>query len=171
MFLGAGALGLVSLAIIALVLLFAGVRKNSYLAFIDEHYLSIGFIVSLSAVLFSLVYSEIVGFLPCYLCWYQRIFLFPLPIIFGSAIWHKDRKIVKYVLPLLAVGFVFAVYQSFFYYFGNSADIPCDASGISCYQQLVHEFGGLVSFPSLSLMTYTTLLATALTAHFYKKED
>ena len=171
MLLGIGAIALQIFSVIALVLLFIGPKKNSYLAFIDKHYLTLGFLISLSASLFTLVYSEIVGFVPCYLCWYQRAFMFPLVFIFGVAIWHKDRKIVKYVLPLLSVGFVIAVYQSFMYYFGDIGNIPCDASGVSCYQQLINEFGGWISFPTLSLFSFISLITIVLVAHFYKKED
>src|SRR4029078_10292244 len=101
LFLGTGAILMQITSIIALFILFMGPKKNAYLAFIDKHYLNLGFIITLLSALFSLVYSEIVGFIPCYLCWYQRVFMFPLVFIFGAAIWTKDRKIVKYVLPLL----------------------------------------------------------------------
>lgn len=171
MFLGAGAISLQIASVVALFLLFIGPKKNEYLAFIDKHYLQLGFLVSLSASLFSLVYSEIIGFLPCYLCWYQRVFLFPIVFIFGSAIWHKDRKIVKYVLPILGVGFIISVYQNLQYYFGDIGTLPCDASGISCYQRLVDVFGGYISIPSLALTSYLALITIALVAHFYKKED
>ena len=171
LFLGGGAILLQVLSVAALVLLFIGPKKNVYLAFIDKYYLNLGFVIVSAASLFSLVYSEIIGFLPCYLCWYQRVFTFPLAFIFGIAIWHKDRKIVKYVLPLLIVGFVISVYQNFFYYFGNSSNIPCDASGVSCYQQLVYEFGGYISIPMLALTTFVALITLVLVAHFYEKED
>ncbi|KKR01254.1 MAG: putative disulfide formation protein [Candidatus Nomurabacteria bacterium GW2011_GWC2_39_41] len=171
MFLGTGAIILQVFSVVALFLLFIGPKKNSYLAFIDKHYLTLGFLISLGASLFSLVYSEIINFLPCYLCWYQRIFLFPLVFIFGSAIWYKDRKIVKYVLPLLSAGFLISVYQNFGYYFAETGSLPCDASGISCYQQLVSEFGGYISIPMLALTSFFGILTIVLVAHFYKKED
>ncbi len=171
MFLGAGAIILQILAVAALAVLFFRPRENKFLGFIDKHYLTLGFVLSLSAALFSLVYSEIIGFVPCYLCWYQRVFLFPLVFIFASAIWFKDRKIVKYTLPLIAVGFLISVYQNFGYYFKESSTLPCDASGVSCYQQLVSEFGGYISIPMLALSSFLALLALVLVAHFYKKED
>src|SRR3989344_1543678 len=171
MFLGTGAIILQIFAVTALFVLFFGPKKNQFLSFVDKHYLTLGFIIALSASLFSLVYSEIIGFLPCYLCWYQRVFLFPLVLIFGSAIWHKDRKIVKYTLPMLSIGFVVSVYQNFFYYFGEGSSLPCDASGVSCYQQLVSEFGGYISIPMFALTTFVALIAIVLVAHFYKKED
>lgn len=170
-FLGLGAIMLQIFSVVALFLLFIGPKKNAFLNFVDKHYLSLGFVISLFASLFSLVYSEIVGFVPCYLCWYQRVFMFPLVFIFGSAIWHKDRKIVKYILPLLGVGFVISVYQNFFYYFGNGSNLPCDASGVSCYQQLISEFSGYISIPMLALTSFLSLVTIVLVAHFYKKED
>ena len=170
-FLGLGAIILQIFSVIALFILFMRPKENKFLGFIDKHYLNLGFILSLGASLFSLVYSEIIGFLPCYLCWYQRVFLFPLVFIFAVAIWYKDRKIVKYTLPLLCVGFIISVYQNFFYYFGNSSSLPCDASGVSCYQQLVSEFGGYISIPMLALTIFFALNSVVLVAHFYKKED
>lgn len=171
-FLGSGAILLQILSVIALFLLFIGPKKNKYLDFIDTHYLKLGFLISLLAALFSMVYSEIVGFAPCYLCWYQRIFTFPMVFIFGAAIWTKERKIVKYVLPMLAVGFIVSVYQNFIYYFNpDASSLPCDASGASCYQQLVSEFGGYISIPMLALTTFFALMTAVLVAHFYKKED
>ncbi len=174
MFLGTGAIILQMLSVVALAMLFfrrSRNKENKFLGFIDKNYLVIGFIISLFSVLFSLVYSEIINYLPCYLCWFQRICLFPLVLIFGVAIWDKDRKIVKYTLPLASIGFLFAVYQSFFYYFGESSSLPCDASGVSCYQQLVREFGGYISIPMLSLTIFLALVTVVLVAHFYKKED
>ena len=175
LFLGAGAILLQILSIVALFLIFMGPKKNkyknNYLTFIDKHYLYLGFIVSLFASLFSMVYSEIINFAPCYLCWYQRVFMFPVVFIFGSAIWHKDRKIVKYTLPMLLVGFVISVYQNFGYYFADKGNLPCDASGVSCYQQLVYEFGGYISIPMLALTGFFALITIVLIAHFYKKED
>ncbi len=170
-FLGVGAIILQILSVVALFVLFLGPRKNKFLDFIDKHYLTLGFIFSLFASLTSLIYSEIIHFLPCQLCWYQRIFLFPLVFIFAIAIWYKDRKIVKYVLPLLSIGFVVSIYQNFFYYFVENSSLPCYASVVSCYQQLVSEFGGYISIPMLALTIFFALLAIVLVAHFYKKED
>ncbi len=171
-FLGTGAIALQVFSVVALFMLFFGPKKNSYLAFIDRYYLQLGFIVTLTASLFSLVYSEIIGFLPCYLCWYQRVFTIPLVFIFGMAIWTKDRKIVKYTLPMLLIGFVISIYQNFIYYFGvDASNLPCDASGVSCYKQYVSEFGGYISIPMLALTTFFALITIVLVAHFYKKQD
>ena len=168
-FLGSGAILLQIISVLALLMLILGMR-NVFLDFLKQHFLSIGFIVTFFAVLFSLFYSEIINFVPCSLCWYQRIFMFPLVFLFGVAMYFKDKNIIKYVLPLASIGFLLAVYQNFFYYFSDSSSLPCDASGVSCYQRLISEFGGYISFPMFSLTTFLAILALIWVAHFYKKE-
>ncbi len=171
MFLGAGAIILQIVAIVALFLLFFTDKKHAFLQYIEKHFLIIGFLISLFGSLFSLVYSEVINFAPCMLCWYQRIFLYPLVFIFGVAFWNKDKKIIRYVLPLLSVGFVISVYQNFRYYFGEIGNLPCDASGISCYQQLVSEYGGYISIPMLALTAFFVLIVLMLVGHFVNKEN
>ena len=132
----------------------------------------IGFLLSLSAAAFSLVYSEVLHFAPCFLCWYQRIFLFPLVFIFAVALWNKDKNVLKYALPLTIVGFAISVYHNFEYYFAESnSSLPCDASGVSCYQHLVSEFNGYISIPMLSLTAFFSILVLLLVVHFYGKKN
>lgn len=172
MLLGLGAIVLQIFCAVVLVVWFLGPKKNKFLDLIDQHYLNLGFALSLASSLFSLVYSEIIGYVPCFLCWYQRVFMYPLVFIFGIAIWAKDRKIVKYVLPLSIAGFLVAAYQTFGYYFAEAGStLPCDASGVSCYQRLVSEFGGYISVPVLSVTSFIAIITVVLVAHFYKKED
>src|SRR3972149_553161 len=128
-FLGFGAIILQILSILTLILLFFGPKKNKFLDYVDKHFLVLSFLISLFASVFPLVYSEIIGFLPCTLCWWQRVFMFPTLFLFGTALWDKDRKVVRYAASLLSIGFLISVYQNFFYYFGGSSSLPCDLSG------------------------------------------
>lgn len=168
-FLGIGAIGLQIIFGIALILLISGIKNNRFLLYLDKHFISIGFAVSLASALFSMVYSEVINYLPCYLCWYQRIFLFPLVFLFGIALWTKDRKVLKYAFPLILVGFAISVYQNLIYYFKEGAEnLPCDASGISCYKQLVSVFGGYISIPMLALTSFFALIVLSAVVHFRK---
>ncbi len=169
-FLGVSAIILQILVLIVLFLLFIRSKKSSFLKFIEKNFLIIGFLLSLFATLFSLVYSEIIGYTPCHLCWFQRIFLFPQVFLFAIALWDKDRRVIRYSLPLLSVGFIIAIYQNFIYYFASNP-FACDLSGVSCSQRLVSEFGGYISIPMLSLTSFIALLVVLLTAHFYKNKN
>ena len=168
-FLGLGVIITQIFCVIALGLLFFGPKKNVFLDFIDKHILILGFFFSFVASVFPLVYSEIINFLPCYLCWWQRIFMFPVFILFAVALWDKDRRVIRYVAPLLSLGFLVSVYHNFFYYFAENGSAPCDASGVSCYQHLVSEFGGYISIPMMALTAFFALLTLLAIAHFYGK--
>jgi len=168
-FLGLGVIFTQIFCVLALFLLFFGPKKNFYLDFINKHFLVLGFLFSFIASFFPLVYSEIIHFLPCYLCWWQRVFMFPLVLMFGVALWDKDRKVMRYALPLLCVGTLISIYHNFFYYFGEQSSLPCDASGVSCYQHIVSEFGGYISIPMMALTAFFALLTLLAIAHFYGK--
>lgn len=169
--LGLGAIILQFFSVVALFILFFGSKKNFFLDFVNKHFLPIGFLISLGASLFSLVYSEIINFPPCYLCWYARVFMFPLAFLFGTALWDKDRRVVRYASSLAVAGFLVSVYHNFMYYFSGASSLPCDVSGASCYQRLVSEFGGYISIPMLSLSSIFAILVLVAVAHFYKRES
>jgi len=171
--LGLGAILLQIFSVVAIFLLFFRSKdksRNAYLDFLDKHFLVLSFFISLFSSVFPLVYSEIIHFLPCYLCWWQRVFMFPTFFLFGTALWDKDRKVVRYAASLLSAGFLVSAYQNFFYYFGETSSLPCDASGVSCYQHLVSEFGGYISIPMMALSSFFALLTLLAVAHFYKRE-
>lgn len=170
-FLGIGAIALQVLALIALFLIFFGPKKNKFLDFIENHFLIFGFLISLSATLFSLFYSEVIGFPPCQLCWFQRIFMFPQVFLFWVALRRGDKNVIKYSLPLLIVGFIISVYQNFIYYFGGTSALSCGPSGVSCFTHLVSEFGGYISIPVLSLTSFFALLVLILVVYSYKSKQ
>ena len=78
---------------------------------IAKYALYIAFIQAWLATLGSLFYSQIIGLVPCVLCWYQRIFMYPLVILLTVAIVRKDKNIPYYVLPMTIIGALIAAYQ------------------------------------------------------------
>lgn len=77
-----------------------------------DNRLYLAWVVALVATLGSLYFSEIRGFRPCVLCWYQRIGMYPLVILLGIAAFRSDYGIRKYALSLAAVGWLMALYQN-----------------------------------------------------------
>ena len=51
----------------------------------------------------SLWFSEVAGYIPCKLCWFQRIAMYPLVLLVLVAL-ARDRRAARYFLPLPLVG-------------------------------------------------------------------
>lgn len=66
-------------------------------------------VIASAATLGALFFSEVMELPPCVLCWYQRIFMFPLVLLLPAALFPFDPKIVCYALPLSLVGGVIAM--------------------------------------------------------------
>lgn len=124
--------------------------------FLKKNVLYIAFAQALVATLGSLYFSEIAKFPPCVLCWYQRITMYPLVVIFAVAILKKDKLFQFYAWPLIAVGWLISVYHNLLYYnILPEAAAPC-IQGVSCTTKFIEWFG-FVTIPFLSLMGFTIL--------------
>ncbi len=121
-------------------------------------WLRINFLIALSATIGSLYFSEIMKFPPCTLCWYQRICIYPLVIIFGAALLTEDPGYRKYSVPLLFIGLVLAIYHNFLYY-GIIAQelVPCTGT-VSCSSKQLELFG-FVTIPLLALIGFVSMLS------------
>ncbi len=104
------------------------------------------------ATLGSLYLSEVVHFVPCSLCWFQRIFMYPLTIVLGIASAKKQAEIVSYVLPLVAIGGSVSAYHIWI------QERPRDTGGpfcgpTSCVTDVLNAFGFL-TVPMLALTAF-----------------
>jgi disulfide bond formation protein DsbB len=113
-------------------------------------------LVSVSA-LGSLFFSYVMEFAPCVLCWYQRIFLFPLVLILAIGLFPFDKKVVKYALPLAIVGWLTAAYHNLLYAGIIPKSIQPCSQGVSCTEEYINLFGFL-SIPMLSLLSFSTIV-------------
>jgi disulfide bond formation protein DsbB len=113
-------------------------RENGVLTtFRLEGALAVAFGIALVATLAALFIGEVLGQMPCTLCWYQRIAMFPLvPLLTISAL-HGDTGVRIYALPLALAGLALAVWQSGPYAGVKAVAIaPCTASGPSSTDQV-----------------------------------
>lgn len=138
-------------------LLFPPVRRW-IIARVGQNGFWLAFIVALVSTGISLFYSNIAGFEPCRLCWWQRIFMYPQIVILGLALLKKDYKIVDYALALAMIGAIIALYHNYIY-FGGPAILPCEASGlgVSCSKRYVFEFG-YITIPMMSLTSFLLMI-------------
>jgi len=110
------------------------------------------------ATLGSLFFSEVMGLKPCVLCWYQRIFMYPLVVILLVGMFPLDKNVVRYALPLAVIGWLFAIYHYLLYsgYIPEGLQ-PCDREA-SCAEVNLELFG-FITIPMLSILSYTAIIA------------
>lgn len=126
------------------------------LEIIKKNALYLAFAGSLIAMLGSLYFSEIAGFPPCVLCWYQRISMYPLAVIIGAAIYTKERKLLIPAFILLIPGWLISIYHNLLYYnIIPEAAAPCVA-GISCTTKFIEWFG-FITIPFLAFAGFTAI--------------
>jgi len=127
--------------------------------FVGKNGLLFAFVISLVSTIASLFYSEFAGFAPCELCWFQRIFIYPLVILIPLALWKKDFKIAEYLLPFSVIGFLISLYQNYVYYYNNGLDASCQLGGsqVSCIKRYILELG-YISIPVMALTSFALIL-------------
>ncbi len=116
------------------------------------------------AIAMSLFYSTIIGFDPCNLCWWQRVYMYPNFFLLGYALIKKEKTIVRYSLVLLSVGLLYALYHLFIYY-GGSPLVACGADAEACVRRYVWEYG----FMTIPLMSATGFVAAIGSLLLYQK--
>ncbi|MDQ1347242.1 MAG: hypothetical protein QG573_611 [Acidobacteriota bacterium] len=123
---------------------------------LDWSLLFAAWMVALLATAGSLFFSYVMEFAPCVLCWYQRIFLFPLVVVLARGLFPFDRGAVRYGLPLAILGWLVAAYHNLVYAGVVPESLQPCAKGVSCTEEYIRLFG-LLSIPALSLIAFTTL--------------
>lgn len=111
-------------------------------------------IIAFTAMSGSLYFSEVRGFIPCELCWYQRILMYPIFFILLIGIGRKVRDFYYYVLPLSVTGML----TSGYHYFLQKAPIDPEATFCTtgCTGQYINWFG-FVTIPFLALTAFTLI--------------
>ncbi len=106
------------------------------------------------ALAFSLVYSNLIGFPPCSLCWVQRGF-FALIFIFllGFFLARRREIILRSTLAASVLGGVVALYHNYIYYTQSSSALCSAAEAIACARRYVFEFD-YIGIPMMSLTAF-----------------
>ena len=113
------------------------------------------------ATLGALFISEVMVLAPCVLCWYQRIFMFPLLVILALGLFPFDPKVVRYALPLATLGMLVAGFHLLLVagYIPETLT-PC-RQGIPCSTVQIEWFG-FVTIPLLSFLAFLVINALLL---------
>ena len=124
--------------------------RDAALRELDGVALWIAWGVAMIATAGSLYYSEVAGFTPCELCWYQRIAMYPLVVLLGIAAWRNDHAVARTALPLAAIGGGISAFHYLIQRFPDLAGgTSCDPAA-PCTATLVWRLG-YVSIPMMAL--------------------
>jgi disulfide bond formation protein DsbB len=105
------------------------------------------------------VYSDVFGFIPCGLCWLQRVFLFSQPFIIGTGLYFNDAVFPRYGIVLSGTGLIIGLYQHYLQ-MGGSEFVNCPAAGegSDCAARYLFEFG-FVTYPLVCVFFFAFLIA------------
>ena len=129
--------------------------------FVKKHALYLAFTQAWVSTLGSLYFSEVLQLRPCLLCWYQRILMYPLTIIFAVAIARKDKNVAYYVLPFGVLGILISLYQYLLQMTPLQKFIPASCSELDSCSKIDFSLGRFITIPFLSLISFmviTTLM-------------
>src|ERR1035437_3327623 len=117
----------------------------------------------------SVFMGEVMGLTPCVLCWYQRIFMFPLVFILAAGLFPFDGKIVRYAFPLAATGLLIAVFHLLLTagYIPEKLT-PC-VQGVPCSKVQIVWFG-FVTIPLLSAAAFFAINALLIASYFKEQK-
>ncbi len=126
---------------------------------LTNNYLVLVFLITAGATFGSFALSEIFGFPPCKLCWYQRVFMFPQFVVAAIALFTNDNGIKKYIIALSLIGASVAIYHLLLQ--AMPAVIQCGDELVSCEDNPFVIFG-YVTIPVMSLTSFLLLITVSL---------
>jgi disulfide bond formation protein DsbB len=118
-------------------------------------------LVATISTLGSLFFSEVMDLVPCVLCWYQRIFMFPLVVILLVGLLPLDKNVVRYALPITIIGLLFTVYHCLLFFGFIPENLQPCSQGVSCADDSMVLFGFL-PIPLLSLASFFIMVIMLL---------
>ncbi|MCK9389857.1 MAG: disulfide bond formation protein B [Sulfuritalea sp.] len=124
----------------------------------------VAWLVATVSTLGALFLGEVMGYVPCILCWYQRIAMFPLVLVLAAGLFPFDPRVARYGLPLALAGLGLALFHLALIAGWIPENIrPCQ-QGVSCSDLQVIWFG-FVSIPLLSVLAFSLVAGLLVATH------
>lgn len=126
-----------------------------------QNYLFVVFTVSLVAVMGSLFFSEVLKYEPCKMCWYQRLFMYPIVLISAYGLLMKEYKIKILIMVMSFVGFILSSIHYSMQKFGMFSDTSKACGLIPCTNIYIDWFG-FITIPFLAGTAFVIIFAVSL---------
>lgn len=111
----------------------------------------------------SLYMSEVLGWIPCLWCWYQRIAMYPLAVILAAGLIMRDRNVPKYALFLAIPGALASTYHVLLQKVPAFARLETCVMGVPCSADYLNLFG-FITIPMLALTAFVIVIAASVFA-------
>lgn len=133
-----------------------------YMSKITEYLGYVAFGAALTATLGSLYLSEILGWVPCELCWYQRVCMYPLVLIIGIGVMRRDKGWMPTAMALAGIGWVISLYHSLLQWGVISASLAPCTGGVSCAVKETEPWLGFITIPFMAFVAFSIILVTSV---------
>ena len=126
----------------------------------------IAWLIASASTLGALFFGEVMRLPPCSLCWYQRIFMFPMALILPFGLFPLDRSVVRAALPLAGLGALVASFHVLLVAGVIPQRLEPCKTGVPCSETVIEWFG-FVTIPLLSFVAFAAV-AALLTFAYYR---
>ena len=126
----------------------------------------LAWLVAFVATAGSLIYSEVIHFEPCRLCWFQRIAMYPLAVVLLVGAIRKDWAVKYYALPLSLIGLGISIWHIMVQAFPSLEGGSCDPNN-PCSAKYVDVFG----FISIPFMAGTAFIVISVLLGIYVNKN
>jgi disulfide bond formation protein DsbB len=123
---------------------------------VGAHRMAICASITTVSTLGSLYFSEVADFVPCTLCWYQRIAMYPLAILTATAAVRKE-DLSAYVRVIASIGVVISGYHWLLERFPN-IDAGVCSTAVPCELVWFEKFG-FITLPFMAFTAFSAVLA------------
>ena len=144
-------------------------QQVKFAPFFQQYGAYLALIPALTAMMGSLYYSEVAGFVPCTLCWYQRILMYPLTLIILVGIIKRDEFLPNYVLPFSILGIFFSGYH-YLIQVGIIGHSAACSSGIPCGTRWVNYLG-FITIPLMALTAFILITVVMAMTKWAERQE
>lgn len=159
-------LALVALLAAAGLLAYRLVKGSGAGALLGTKAIWFAWIVALVATIGSLIYSEVIHFPPCRLCWFQRIAMYPMAVVLLVGAIRREFQVKYYALPLALIGLGISIYHYIIQRVPSLESGACDPTN-PCSATFVDIFG----FISIPFMAGAGFIVIAVLLGFYVNKN
>ncbi len=153
-------LGLIGLGVFFIIWIFSSKFHFKFfekiLSFVGNNWIILSLTIVLFATFSSLFYSQVVQLIPCSLCWYQRIFLFPQAFLLGMNFVNRKKQVLDSCLLLTFVGMSIAIYH-IFVQLGFGLPTPCSINEVADCAVQPFTYYGFITIPVMSFIAFASL--------------